>query len=128
VCCWSVGLVQRKIEAAGISTITLSGIPDLTQSVSVPRLAAIEHPLGYLLGQPNDQEVQLAVLRAVLKALERIEKPGTTTHLSFQWPNLEERLKADPPTPSPIGKYLLKHPWHIKNLFSRKVPAEGQRS
>ena len=37
-----------------MSTITLSSIPDLTAAVGVPRLAAIEHPLGYLLGQPGD--------------------------------------------------------------------------
>ena len=48
-----MGLVQREIEAAGISTISLSMMPELTQSVGVPRIAAIEHPFGLTLGLPG---------------------------------------------------------------------------
>jgi hypothetical protein len=118
-----VGLVQREIEAAGISTITLSSIPDLTAAVSVPRLAAIEHPLGYLLGQPGDQEGQTAVLRSTLHALAEMTRPGSVIHLPFEWPATARRLSARPPQAPPIGRYLLRHPWHIPNLFSRDVPA-----
>jgi hypothetical protein len=114
--------VQREIEAAGISTITLSGIPDLTAAVSVPRLAAIEHPLGYLLGQPGDWEGQIAVLRATLRAVVETESPGTVTHLPFEWPDSARRLNARPPQAPPISRYLLRHPWNIPNLFSRDVP------
>ena len=45
------------MEAAGISTITLSSIADLTSAVSVPRLAAIEHPLVHILGHPTGRFV-----------------------------------------------------------------------
>ena len=75
--------MQRKIEAAGISTITLSGIPDLTKSVSVPRLAAIEYPLGYLLGKPGDLDGQRTILLAVLSSLVEMETPGCVAHLPF---------------------------------------------
>jgi hypothetical protein len=115
--------VQREIEAAGISTITLSSIPDLTAAVSVPRLAAIEHPLGYLLGQPGDQEGQTAVLRATLHALAEMKGPGSVTHLPFEWPASARRLSARPQKTPPITRYLLRHPWHIPNLFGREVPA-----
>ncbi len=118
-----MGLVQREIEAAGISTITLSSIPDLTAAVSVPRLAAIEHPLGYLLGQPGDQEGQTSVLRSTLHALAEMTSPGSVIHLPFEWPATARRLSARPPQAPPIGRYLLRHPWHIPNLFSRDVPA-----
>ncbi len=106
-----------------MSTITLSCIPDLTAAVSVPRLAAIEHPLGYLLGQPGDQAGQTAVLRSILDTLAEMEKPGTVFHLPFKWPTLAQRLNGSPPQPPPISRYLLRHPWHIPNLFSRDVPA-----
>jgi hypothetical protein len=118
-----VGLVQREIEAAGMSTITLSSIPDLTAAVSVPRLAAIEHPLGYLLGQPGDGEGQRAVLRSTLQALGEMTVPGSILHLPFEWPQSARRLSARPPKAPPISRYLLRHPWHIPNLFSRDVPA-----
>jgi D-proline reductase (dithiol) PrdB len=116
--------VQREIEAAGISTISLSSIPDLTAAVSVPRLAAIEHPLGYLLGQPDDRESQTAVLRATLTALSEMTRPGSIVHLPFEWPESARRQNAHPPKAPPIARYLRRHPWHIPNLFSRDVPAE----
>jgi D-proline reductase (dithiol) PrdB len=117
-----VGLVQREIEAAGISTITLSSIPDLTNSVGVPRLAAIEHPLGYLLGQPGDQEGQRAVLRSTLHALASMTRPGSICHLGCEWPASARRYSARPAKAPPIIKYLIRHPWHIPRLFSRDVP------
>jgi hypothetical protein len=107
-----------------MSTITLSSIPDLTAAVGVPRLAAIEHPLGYLLGQPGDREGQTAVLRATLHALRGMTGPGSIAHLPFDWPKSARRLNAHPPQPAPISRYLLRHPWQIPNLFSRNVPAE----
>jgi hypothetical protein len=118
-----VGLVQREIESAGLSTITLSSIPDLTAALGVPRLAAIEYPLGYLFGQPGDAEGQTAVLRATLHALVEATRPGSVSHLPFEWPASARRLSARPPKTPPISKYLLRHPWLIPNLFSRDVPA-----
>jgi D-proline reductase (dithiol) PrdB len=109
-----------------LSTITLSSIPDLTATVGVPRLAAIEHPLGYLLGQPGDREGQTAVLRATLHALVEMTRPGSVTHLPFEWPASARRLSARPPKTPPISKYLLRHPWLIPNLLSREVPAQQQ--
>lgn len=116
--------MQREIEAAGISTITLSSIPDLTASVGVPRLAAIEYPLGYLLGQPGDKAGQLAVLTETLWALTEIKKPGSVVHLPFEWPEAASELNAHPKEDPPIVKYLLKHLWQLPNFFSRKIPNE----
>ena len=109
-----------------MSTITLSSIPDLTAAVSVPQLAAIEHPLGYLLGQPCDQEGQMAVLRSTLQALASMTTPGGVAHLSFEWPASARRLSARPQKAPPITRYLMRHPWHIPNLFSRSVPGARQ--
>lgn len=110
------------MEAAGLSTITLSSIPDLTAAVSVPRLAAIEYPLGYLLGLPGDREGQTTVLRATLDALVEAEQPGEIRHLPFEWPESARRLNARPPKAPPISRYLRRHPWLLPRLFSRQVP------
>ena len=117
--------MQREIETAGISTITLSGIPDLTASVSVPRLAAIERPLGYLLGQPGDKTGQLAVLTATLKLLAEIKQPGSVVHFPYEWPESANGLNAHPEEQPPIVRYLLSHPWHIPNLIKRHIPANA---
>ena len=105
-----------------MSTITLSGIPALTAAVSVPRLAAIEYPLGYLLGKPGDRHGQTVVLRATLQALTGMTTPGSVTHLPFEWPAEARKLSAKPPKMPPITKYLLRHPWEIPKLFTREVP------
>jgi D-proline reductase (dithiol) PrdB len=117
-----VGLVQRELEAAGLTTITLSNIPDLTASVSVPRIAAIEYPLGRTLGRPGNAEGQRAVLRATLQALEEMDTPGSIKHLPFEWPEPPRKAHSHPPEPPPIAKYLQRHPWHLPKLLSREVP------
>lgn len=110
-----------------MSTIALSSIPDLTAAVSVPRLAGIEYPLGYQLGQPEDDEGQTAVLRATLQALVEMSQPGSVTHLPFEWPASAGRLNAKPPQTPPIVKYLMRHPWHIPKFFARDIPESAQK-
>jgi hypothetical protein len=117
-----VGLVQREIEAAGLTTITLSSIPDLMAAVSVPRVAAIEYPLGRPLGQPGDRKGQMVVLRATLQALEEIDTPGSVIHLPFEWPEHPKRARSHPPQPPPIAKYLRRHPWLFPKLLAQDIP------
>jgi D-proline reductase (dithiol) PrdB len=116
-----VGLVQREIEAARFSTISLSMIPELTASAGAPRIAAIEHPFGVTLGRPGDAEGQRAVLRAVLQAVELIAEPGGIVHLPFKWASTE-RLDFGPPVPPPIAQYLMRHPWSLPRFLNRMPP------
>ena len=113
-----MGLVQREIEAAGFTTITLSPIPDLTASVCVPRIAAIEYPLGRTLGQPGDAAGQMAVLRATLAALESIRTPGGIVNLPFEWPAAgPKQVRNHPPEAPPIARYLARNPWFLRRLL-----------
>lgn len=116
-----MGLVQREIEAAGFSTISLSMMPDMTRSAGVPRIAAIEHPFGVTLGPPGDASRQLDVLRATLRALEEIPQPGTIVDLPFEW-EAEGKLNIYPPEAPPIARYLRSHPWHLPKFLNRTPP------
>ena len=122
-----MGLVAREIEAAGFSTISLSMMPELTASVGVPRIAAIEHPFGLTLGLPGDAARQLAVLRATLRALEEVSQPGTVVHLPFEW-NSSEKLNLYPPQAPPIARYLRRHPWYVPKFFSRTPPQAPEQT
>jgi len=116
-----VGLVQREIEAAGFSTISLSMMPELTMSCGVPRIAAIEHPFGLTLGPAQDAARQLAVLSATLRALEEISQPGTVVHLPFEW-DVGKKLNTLPPEAPPIVRLLRRHPWYVPKFLNRIPP------
>lgn len=116
-----MGLVQREIEAAGFSTISLSMMPELTVSTGAPRIAAVEHPFGLTVGSPGDEGGQLAVLRATLQALATISVPGSVVDLQFSW-NDDAKLDTLPPQPPPIVSYLRRHPWAFPRFYNRTPP------
>jgi len=76
-----------------------------------------------LLGQPGDEEGQCTILRTVLNALVEMKNPGSIVHLPFSWPESANVLELEPPETPPIVRYLLRHPWHIPNFYSREVPS-----
>ncbi len=117
-----MGLVARGIEAAGISTICLSNIPDLTAAVGVPRLAGIEYPFGQTLGRPGDAAGQRAVLSGTLEAFQEMVAPGSIVHLPFKWPESDSTKGSHPVELPPIGTYLKKHPWQLPRLLTRDIP------
>jgi len=110
------------MEAAGISTITMSNIPDLTAAAGAPRLVAIEYPFARTLGRPGDAQGQMEVLKATFQAGLSIEAPGDIRHLPFTWPETKAKAQAHPPEPPPIATYLKRHPWHLPKFIAREVP------
>jgi D-proline reductase (dithiol) PrdB len=119
-----VGLVQRELEAAGFTTVTLSPIPDFTASVSAPRVVGIEYPLGRSLGQPGDVAGQMAVLRDTLHAVETMDTPGSVQNLPYRWPETPKAMRAQKSTvePPPIAGHLMRNPWQIRRFLQRNPP------
>jgi len=119
-----VGLVQRVLEAAGIPTVTLSMIPDLTRAVGVPRLAGLSYPMGRPLGRPHDAEGQRAVLRATLDMLATASGPDSYVELPFEWPESPARARnaSKGLAPPPIVELLKKKPWLVARLYSGRIP------
>lgn len=77
--------MQREIEAWGIPTISLSNNPGATRRIMPPRWAHVRFPRGSMLGEPGNQDKQLAVLRAALAALRSITTPGGHVELPYRW-------------------------------------------
>jgi hypothetical protein len=115
------------VEAAGIATIALSMIPDLTAAAWAPRVAAIEFPFGRPFGQPHDAVTQRAVLRATLHALCDAAAPGTIIHLPFEWPESPEEVRWHPKEPSPILQLLARDPSLFQRLAAGDIPPEASR-
>lgn len=69
MCHQSVGLVQSVIEKAGIPTVSITLLPEVTQRVRPPRALAVDRPLGYPLGEPGNAVLQKDVIKAALQLL-----------------------------------------------------------
>jgi hypothetical protein len=102
-----VPVLARAIEAAGISTVFVTMMPYLAEACGTPRIVAVEFPFGHPLGHAHDRDEQLKVIRDALRALQEIERPNTTVHLPYEWPDFDYWKKAwHPPEPPPIIQFL----------------------
>ena len=75
MCNQSVGLIQRAIEYAGITTVSLSLLREITEKIRPPRALFVPFPLGYPLGEPDDPPLQLRVMRVAFALLARNDAP-----------------------------------------------------
>ena len=75
MCNQSVGLIQRAIEYAGITTVSLSLLREITEKIRPPRALFVPFPLGYPLGEPDNPDLQTRILRAAFALLPRTNTP-----------------------------------------------------
>jgi D-proline reductase (dithiol) PrdB len=81
----TMAIIQRAVEAAGISTISVALCKDVVDVVGVPRAVHYRFPFGYTFGDPNDETMQLRILKETLRASTEIEEAGTVVELPYQW-------------------------------------------
>jgi D-proline reductase (dithiol) PrdB len=70
MCNQSVGLIASVIERAGIPTVALSLLREVTEKVKPPRTLFVPFRLGYPLGEPNRPDVQHRIISAALNVLK----------------------------------------------------------
>ena len=75
MCHQSVGLIQRRVEYAGITTVSISLLREITEKIRPPRALFVPFPLGYPLGEPNDAELQTRIVQAAFALLSRNDCP-----------------------------------------------------
>ena len=75
MCNQSVGLIQRQVEYAGITTVSISLLREITEKTRPPRALFVPFPLGYPLGEPNNAELQTRIIRAAFALLSRNDCP-----------------------------------------------------
>jgi hypothetical protein len=75
MCHQSVGLIQRAIESAGITTVSISLLREITEKIRPPRALFVPFPLGYPLGEPNNPDLQGRIMRAAFSLLSRSDIP-----------------------------------------------------
>jgi hypothetical protein len=75
MCHQSVGLIQRAIEYAGITTVSISLLREITEKIRPPRALFVPLPLGYPLGEPDNPNLQTRIMRAAFALLPRTDVP-----------------------------------------------------
>jgi D-proline reductase (dithiol) PrdB len=98
-----VGLVARAIEAAGIPTVSLSIVREITEKTPPPRALYLRFPFGHALGEPGKREQQFAVLYRAFSLLFEADLPGTIRDSGLRWkretyppPDWDEFKKLEP--------------------------------
>jgi hypothetical protein len=66
MCHQSVGLVQSVIERAGIPTVSITLLREVTEIVRPPRALFVDRPLGFALGEPHNILLQKAITTSAL--------------------------------------------------------------
>ena len=82
-------------------------VPEFNREIGIPRVAAIEHPFGRVVGEVNDAAGQREVLMASLAVFETVNIPGEVVHLPFTWHEAPKDTRWHPPEISPIIKLFL---------------------
>jgi len=75
MCNQSVGLIQREIEYAGITTVSISLLREITEKIRPPRALFVPFPLGYPLGEPNNSALQTRIVQAAFALLTHNDSP-----------------------------------------------------
>jgi hypothetical protein len=76
VCHQSACIIARHLEGQGIPTMCLGSAHDIFEAGRPPRATFVDYPLGHSSGKPFDEADQLGVVRAALRALETMTRPG----------------------------------------------------
>jgi len=73
MCNQSVGLIASVIEKAGIPTVALSLLREISEKVKPPRTLFVPFPMGYPLGRLGDPDLQTQIVIAGLNLLKESE-------------------------------------------------------
>jgi D-proline reductase (dithiol) PrdB len=80
-----VGLLQREIEAAGISTVSMTVVREVMEGIKPPRAVHVRFPFGFTFGEPFARDQQLTIAEDALAALQNAQEPGTIVDLPYRW-------------------------------------------
>jgi D-proline reductase (dithiol) PrdB len=79
-----VGLIQRVLDEAGLCTISITQVIEITAIIKPSRAIFVAHPFGLTFGAVGDAATQRAVLDALLSAAVDMDAPGIR-HAGLSW-------------------------------------------
>lgn len=103
-------VLARIIESHGISTVTVTMMPDTAEKMHAPRTVGVEAPFGHNFGTPHNDDFMRTVSRAAVRAVDEATEPGYRLDVDIEYPVPHEVAYKTwhPPEPSPIVAEMLK--------------------
>jgi len=96
-------------------------LPAFTRVVGTPRVAGIAYPFGRAIGMVGDAAGQREVVRAALRALKTIDRPGAAVQLPFVWPEPPAKARGTLKEPTPIARLLQRKPWLLLKFMNGEI-------
>jgi D-proline reductase (dithiol) PrdB len=84
-CHRSAVIVERACEKLGMSTIIIAALPPIARQQGAPRITAPHVPIGSNAGEPNNKEMQTAILMDTLNALVEMQSFGELKVLPYEY-------------------------------------------
>ena len=107
--------------------MVLNAIWSFQRIVGMPRVAAIEFPMGRPLGDVGQADLHRRITLDALRLFETVAEPGWVEHLPYKWPQPPDEATWLPDPPPP---YLLviRENWREMIERSRKRHAARKRT
>ena len=71
-----MGLIQRAFDEAGLCTLSITQVVEITAIIKPSRALFVAHPFGLTFGAVGDAATQRAVVTAMLDAAETMDARG----------------------------------------------------
>jgi D-proline reductase (dithiol) PrdB len=84
-CHRSAVVVERACEEAGMSTVIIAALPPIARQQGAPRISAPHVPIGSNAGEPNNREMQTAILKDTLNLVVTMEHFGEMVALPYEY-------------------------------------------
>ena len=78
-------LIQRSLEEAGISTLSISTFKWVKAMVRPPRAVVVNSKRGCTLGPPAQSHLHRKIVEDMLAAMGKIKEPGTIIELLYEF-------------------------------------------
>ena len=92
----------------------------------MPRVAAIEFPMGRPLGIVGDSALHRQILLDTLALFESAPEPGWVEHLPYRWPDPPEHTTWLPDPPPPYLRMIRKNWRDMVERGRKRAEAAGR--
>ena len=87
-----MGLIQRVLDEHGLTTISITQVPEIAAVIKPSRSIFVPHPFGLTFGDLHDSATQRDVLEAMFSAAEDMNWTGIKG-TDFRWTKDNRREK-----------------------------------